>query len=148
MELSGGSLTKKTTKVDDYDFKGKRVLLAEDNEMNQEIAIDLLEMVNLQVEAANDGKQAVDMFNNSEVGYYDLILMDIQMPRLDGYQASRTIRKLDKEDASSIPIVAMTANAFNEDIQNALVAGMNDHVAKPIDTKVLYETIAKYVIKD
>lgn len=113
-------------------FKGKRLLLAEDNDLNAEISMELLAGLGFEVQRAEDGKVCVDMLRQAGAGYYDLILMDIQMPNMDGYEAARTIRSFDDEK-KDIPIVALTANAFEEDRQNALAAGMNEHVAKPVD---------------
>lgn len=122
-------------------FSGKRLLLVEDNELNREIAHDILEEYGFVIETAEDGDIAVDMVKNAALGYYHLILMDIQMPRMDGYEATRQIRRLDDRDLANIPIVAMTANAFEEDVQNALDAGMNAHIAKPIDIPKLLATL-------
>ncbi len=116
------------------DFSGKRILLAEDNELNWEIANELLSDLGLELEWAENGQLCVDMFRRSEVGYYDAVLMDIRMPVLDGYGAADEIRALERPDAS-LPIIAMTADAFSEDIQRCLEHGMNAHVAKPIDVK-------------
>lgn len=127
------------------DYADKRILLVEDNEMNREIAQTLLEEMGVQVEEACDGKEAVEKVTGSEEEYYDLILMDIQMPRMNGYEATRAIRSLNRQDAGSIPIVAMTANAFEEDIQAALSAGMNEHFAKPVDVHVLEQILWKYL---
>ena len=127
------------------DLKGKRILLVEDNELNSEIAQEILSASGFLVEAANDGTVAVDMVKASADGYYDIILMDVQMPIMNGYDATRAIRKLENPAHSSIPIVAMTANAFNEDKMNALESGMNDHVAKPLDMDRLFEVLHKYL---
>ncbi len=127
--------------VSKSDFANKRLLLVEDNELNREIAHDILEEYGFVIETAEDGDIAVDMVKNAALGYYDLILMDIQMPRMDGYEATRQIRRLDDRDLANIPIVAMTANAFEEDVQNALAAGMNAHIAKPIDVPKLLVTL-------
>ncbi|MDD3253084.1 MAG: response regulator [Lachnospiraceae bacterium] len=143
MTLSGGKYTKLTADQSAYDFTGKRILLAEDNELNREIATDLLEMVNLKVDCAENGKEALDMFNASAAGTYDAILMDVQMPIMDGYEATREIRKSGHPQAKSISIYAMTANAFSEDVSAAFSAGMSGHIAKPIDTAVLYSTLDK-----
>ena len=124
-----------------YDFGGKKVLLVEDNELNMEIASELLKFVNLQVEHAENGKVAVDIFRNSKEKEYALIFMDIQMPLMNGYDAARCIRSSEHPAAGTIPIIAMTANAFNDDVQAAFDAGMNGHLAKPIDVEVLYKTI-------
>ncbi len=123
------------------DFTGKRLLLVEDNELNMEIAQELLCEAGFSVETAPNGQIAVEMVRNSAAGYYDGILMDIQMPVMDGYQASREIRSLEREDLTKIPIIALTANTFDEDKKKALSSGMNAHVAKPIDVRVLYEVL-------
>lgn len=128
-----------------YDFGGKKVLLVEDNELNMEIASELLKFVNLQVEHTENGKVAVDIFRNSKEKEYALIFMDIQMPLMNGYDAARCIRSSEHPAAGTIPIIAMTANAFNDDVQAAFDAGMNGHLAKPIDVEVLYKTIARYI---
>lgn len=128
-----------------YDFGGKKVLLVEDNELNMEIASELLKFVNLQVEHAENGKVAVDIFRNSKEKEYALIFMDIQMPLMNGYDAARCIRSSEHPAAGTIPIIAMTANAFTDDVQAAFDAGMNGHLAKPIDVEALYKTIARYI---
>lgn len=127
------------------DFSGRRVLLVEDNELNREIAREVLEMAGLTVEEAENGQIAVDMFSASQTGYYSLILMDIQMPVMNGYDAAAAIRALKHPDALRIPILAMTANAFVEDIQAAKAAGMNEHLAKPIDFETLGVALKKYL---
>ncbi|MCM1102140.1 MAG: response regulator [Clostridium sp.] len=114
-------------------FPGKRVLLVEDNELNREIATEILKMTGVSVEVAVDGKEALDKVEQSEFGYYDMILMDVQMPVMNGYEATAAIRALDRQDAGTVPIIAMTANAFAEDIAMAKKMGMNQHVAKPIE---------------
>lgn len=126
------------------DFAGKRILLAEDNDLNAEIAESLLQDVGFVVERATDGCHCVELLNKAPADYYDIILMDIQMPCMDGYEATRKIRSL-KNTRSEIPIVAMTANAFDEDKRAAMDAGMNGHVAKPIDMNVLLKTIGGLV---
>ncbi len=126
-------------------FSGRRVLLVEDNELNREIAREVLEMAGLTVEEAENGQIAVDMFSASDAGYYSLILMDIQMPVMNGYDAATAIRALNRPDALRIPILAMTANAFVEDIQAAKAAGMNEHLAKPIDFETLSSALKKYL---
>ncbi len=141
MTLSKGKYTQLTADESDYDFSGKRVLLVEDNALNQEIALELLEMVHLKVECADDGQSALNMFEKSSPGYYDVILMDIQLPIMDGYESSAAIRSSSHPQAHSIPIYAMTANAFSEDIAASLNHGMNGHIAKPINTKILYSTL-------
>ncbi len=124
-------------------FTGKKILLAEDNEINQEIAKAILEEAGFVLDIVNDGTEAVDTVKNAPGDTYDLILMDIQMPIMDGYHAARAIRALDDPVRASIPIVAMTANAFEEDRKMALEAGMDDHVSKPIDVPKLLETMKK-----
>lgn len=119
---------------------GRRLLLAEDNGLNAEIAMTILQDADAEVELAADGKIAVDKLKDVPVGYYDAILMDIQMPNMNGYEATKAIRKLTDERAK-IPIIAMTANAFSEDIQHSLAAGMNAHISKPVEMKVLEKTI-------
>ena len=123
----------------DYDFKGKRILLVEDNELNREIAEELIGVTGASVESAEDGVQAVEMFKESAEGYYDLILMDVQMPHMDGYEATRCIRALGRSDAQKVPIFAMTANAFAEDVQKSREAGMNAHISKPLDIRAVYK---------
>lgn len=127
------------------DFAGKRFLLVEDNVLNQEVTAELLGGMGAQVEIAGDGRQGVDAFVRSQPGYYDLILMDIQMPVMDGYTAARQIRGKTRADAREIPILAMTADAFAEDIQAAREAGMNGHLAKPLDMAAMKREISKYL---
>ncbi len=126
------------------EFMGKRILLAEDNELNAEIATEILKEFGFEVEHAKDGVICVDMLQKSEPGYYDLILMDIQMPNMNGYQAAERIRKLSGE-YKNIPIIAMTANAFEEDKKHALSVGMNGHIAKPINVTKLIEEITGFL---
>ncbi len=123
------------------EFSGKRLLLVEDNELNRDIAREILRAVGFSIETAQNGQIAVDMVRNSAVGYYDAVIMDIQMPVMDGYQASREIRSLDNKDLAKIPIIALTANTFDEDKKKAFASGMNAHVGKPIDLRVLYGTL-------
>ena len=127
--------------VMDYDFSGKRVLLAEDNALNTEVAVMLLKNKGFAVETAENGLRAMEMFSKSEKGYYDAILMDIRMPLMDGLTAATSIRHLSNEDAAEIPIVAMTANAFDSDVEKSKAAGMNVHLAKPIDPEQMYRTL-------
>lgn len=127
------------------DFSGKRVMLVEDNELNAEIAQELLEMTGLEVELAENGQVAVDKFAASDYGYYQMIFMDIQMPVMNGNEAARAIRALPRRDAKGIPIVAMTANAFSEDVQASLNAGMNEHIPKPLDLKQLVKTLGRWL---
>jgi two-component system sensor histidine kinase/response regulator len=128
------------------ELAGKRVLLVEDNELNREIAVELLEMQGLQVESAENGKSAVELFVRSAPGYYDVVLMDIQMPVMDGYEATAAIRALPRQDAVRIPILALTANAFVTDVGKAKNAGMNDHITKPINLEVLFATLYKWLV--
>ena len=123
-------------------FRAGRILLAEDNELNQEIATAILEDAGFTIDIAGNGQIAVEMIQNSKPGYYQLVLMDVQMPVMDGYEASKKIRALKDQRLSSIPIFAMTANAFEEDRQEALKSGMDGHIAKPIDIGVLFETLS------
>ncbi len=120
-----------------------RILLAEDNELNQEIAVAILGDAGFSTEVAENGQAAIDMLKQSEPGYYQVVLMDVQMPVMNGYEATREIRKLADRDLSSIPIIAMTANAFEEDKQEALKSGMNGHIAKPIDMDTLFKTLGE-----
>lgn len=147
MSLSGGKLLKSKEAVEKFDFTGKKVLLVEDNLLNREIAVELLNMVNLEVDTAADGKEGSDKFLAAPAGTYDAILMDIQMPIMDGNEATKIIRSSKHPEAQTIAILAMTANAFNEDVVSAFAHGMNDHIAKPIDTKTLYETLQKHFAK-
>ena len=135
----------KSMRVDDYDFKGKRILLVEDNELNREIAMELVSATGASVEGAEDGVQAVEMFESSAEGYYDLILMDVQMPRMDGHEATMRIRALKRSDAGKVPIFAMTANAFAEDVKKSQEAGMNAHISKPLDVHAVYEQMNAYL---
>ena len=127
-------------------FENKRILLAEDNELNREIAQEILSDVGFEVEWAENGKVCMDMFAASPEGYYDAVLMDIRMPVMDGYEACRNIRAMEREDAD-LPIIAMTADAFSEDRQRSLRSGMNEHVPKPIDVDKLYQILNQYIRK-
>lgn len=126
-------------------IEGAHVLLVEDNELNREIAQFLLESAGAQVVAVIDGQEAVETFKESEEGFFGAIIMDIMMPRMDGYEATRCIRALDRKDAAKIPIIAMSANAFAEDRQDAREAGMDEHLVKPFDPSLMIRTIAKFV---
>ena len=117
------------------------------NDLNAEIAVTIREEAGFTVDHAEDGIICVDMLEKSEAGYYDLILMDIQMPNMDGYKAAQTIRKSSDRRKAEIPIIAMTANAFDEDRRNAYKAGMNGHIAKPINVGVLIDTLAEILNK-
>jgi CheY-like chemotaxis protein len=128
--------------ADESVFKGKRILLAEDNDLNAEIAGEILSSAGFIVERAEDGIICVEKIEEAQPHYYDLVLMDIQMPRMDGYQATTAIRNLADEAKANIPIIAMTANAFEEDRRKALSIGMNGHMAKPIDVAELLRALA------
>ncbi len=136
----------KTEEIGEFNFAGRRVLIVEDNDLNREIAAEILKDTGMEVEEAENGKQAVDMFAASPEKYYDIVLMDIQMPVMNGYDATVAMRSLDRKDAKSIPIVAMTANAFAEDVHAAISVGMNEHIAKPLDIKVLMECIQRWIM--
>ena len=123
------------------DYSGRHVLLVEDVELNQEIAVEMLSITGVQVEVADNGAEAVEKFEASPEGYFDLIFMDIQMPVMNGYDATKRIRQLSRSDAESVWIVAMTANAFVEDIRLSREAGMNEHCSKPIDPERLQEIL-------
>ena len=129
--------TKETVQKEQAAFNGRSILLVEDNELNQEIAMEILKEAGFEVDVADDGAVAVEKMKAAKPGRYDLILMDIQMPILNGYDATRQIRGLERKEIAGIPIIAMTANAFEEDKQTALEAGMNGHIAKPIDVGML-----------
>ncbi|MBE6029109.1 MAG: response regulator [Clostridiales bacterium] len=131
----------------DIDLKGRRVLLAEDMVVNAEIMVMVLGMRELDVEVAENGKIAVDMFMSHPEGYYDVILMDVRMPEMDGLEATRVIRSSGRSDAASIPIIALTANAFDEDVQRSMQAGLNAHLSKPVEPESLFETIANLIRK-
>jgi len=123
------------------------VLLCEDNAMNREIAMKLLEFRDVKVECAENGEAGVCKFSESAAGEYDAVLMDLRMPVMDGLTAAMAIRSLDREDAKSIPIIAMTADAFDDDVQKCLDAGMNGHIAKPVDPEELYRVLTEHVRK-
>lgn len=127
------------------DFSGKRVLLVEDIELNREIADAILSEAGFTVESAPDGTDAVEMVNNSEENYYDVILMDVQMPIMNGYEATRTIRNLPRKDVKDLPIIAMTANALEEDKEAAIKNGMNAHIAKPIDIDIFMKVLRQFI---
>ena len=140
------ALVKKDTHLQNHGcLKGSRILLAEDNEINAEVATELLKEEGCIVEVANDGVACIDMIEKADAGYYKMILMDIQMPVMNGYDATIAIRNLNNPKKARIPIIAMTANAFAEDAKKALSVGMNDHVAKPIDMNILVPAMMKYL---
>ena len=145
LPLAGNMSQQERANIDYSAFDGKRILLVEDNDLNREIAVDLLEEMGFLVEEATDGADAIEKVKNSAENDFCLILMDIQMPYMDGYQATREIRSLSNKKIANIPIIAMTANAFEEDKRKALEAGMNAHLSKPIDVKKVSETLYEYI---
>ncbi|WP_207220556.1 response regulator [Cuneatibacter caecimuris] len=131
---------------EDRGLEGKHILAAEDNDINRMIVVSILEEQGCKLTEARDGQEALSAFEASSPGYFDLILMDIQMPVMDGYEATRRIRALPRPDAGNVPIIAMTANAFREDIEKALAADMDDVLTKPLDIKLLFKKVE--IIKD
>ena len=127
------------------DLTGKRILLAEDMQVNAEIMVMVLEMKDMQVEIAENGRIALEKFEGSEPGYFDAILMDMRMPEMDGLESTKRIRALDREDAKKIPIIALTANAFDEDVQRSLQVGMNAHLSKPVEPERLYQALEEFI---
>ena len=125
-------------------LEGLQVLLVEDNELNLEIAKTLMEMQGMCVDTAENGREAVDKFTSRPINYYYAVLMDIRMPVMDGLEATRAIRELDRSDAKTIPVIAMTANAFEEDRRQAINAGMNSYLVKPIDISKLFEELKRF----
>lgn len=136
---------KRANEISIDNLQGKRILMCEDHPLNREIMEKILEKAGMIVDSASDGKQGLDMFEGSSMGYYFAILMDIRMPVMDGLTATKAIRKLEREDAQILPIIALSANAFREDVADCIDAGMNEHLAKPIDPQLLYRTLLKYV---
>ena len=138
---------KKNTKLvrQTVDLKGRRVLLAEDVAVNAEIMMMVLSMREMEVEHAENGRIAVEKFTASEPGYYDAILMDMRMPEMDGLEATKAIRALDRQDARTIPIIALTANAFDEDVQRSMQAGLNAHLSKPVEPEALFVTLENLI---
>ena len=127
------------------DLSGKRILLAEDMQVNAEIMLMVLEMKGMIIELAENGRVALEKFEASDAGYYDAILMDMRMPEMDGLEATKKIRDLDRSDAKEIPIIALTANAFDEDVQRSLQVGMNAHLSKPVEPERLYQTLEDFI---
>lgn len=142
--LGGESVEEKAPEAEQMQFTDKRILLAEDNDLNWEIAQELLSEAGFELERAENGQICVDMFEKSEAGYYDIVLMDIRMPVMNGYEAAKAIRALERADAG-LPIIAMTADAFSDDIQRCLACGMNAHIAKPIDVGQVMQQMEKYL---
>ena len=146
--LAANHLIEKEDEIEEWrqaDFGGKRILVVEDNELNREIAEEILNETGFIVETAPDGTDAVDRMKQVEEHYYDAILMDVQMPIMNGYEATREIRLLPRTDVKDLPIIAMTANAMDEDKEAALKSGMNDHIAKPINVDVFIAILGKYL---
>ena len=127
---------------------GKRILMAEDVDANAEILADLLDLEDIVSERAENGQIAVEMFSSHPAGYYDAILMDVRMPVMDGLTATENIRALEREDAKTIPIIAMTANVFDEDVERSHKAGMNAHLSKPIEPEKMYHTLAHLIAEN
>ena len=127
------------------DLEGRHILLAEDVEINAEIMMMVLAARDMDADLAENGRIAVDKFSASEPGHYDAILMDMRMPEMDGLEATRTIRAMERPDAKEIPIIALTANAFDEDVQRSLQAGLNAHLSKPVQPESLYETLESLI---
>nr|WP_270386029.1 MULTISPECIES: ATP-binding protein [unclassified Butyricicoccus] len=148
MELTEQAIPSEQKQHLHRDLTGIHVLMAEDNDLNAELATIMLEDAGMTVTRASDGKEVVDLFKNHPRGTYDLILMDIMMPNMDGHQAAKAIRALgiERSDAVTIPIIALSANAFIDDIQESLDSGMNDHISKPINREELIDTITKYIV--
>ncbi len=134
--------------LEDLDLTGKRILVVEDNALNREIAEELLTMTGAAVETAVNGKEGLERFAENDRGYYDLIFMDIQMPIMNGYESAAAIRSLPRSDAKTIPILAMTANAFAEDVALSKNAGMNEHIAKPLDMEKLADALRRWIVRD
>lgn len=142
--VEGYTMEGEKKETEEADFSGKRVLLAEDIEINWEVASAILSITGMELDWAVDGKECLEKFQNSEINYYDAILMDIRMPVMDGYETTKEIRKLDRADRN-LPIIAMTADAFSGDVQKCLDCGMNDHLQKPIDLKECIRILKKYL---
>ncbi len=133
--------------TEEADFGGKRVLLAEDNELNREIAEELFSEIGLSVDSAANGRICADMFASSPAGYYDAVFMDLRMPEMNGYEATEAIRKMDRPDAKTVPIIAMSADAFSDDVEHCLACGMNAHTAKPIDMAIVKKLLAEFLFR-
>lgn len=145
MNITGGQYQKDSAERVKYHFDGKRILVAEDNTLNAEMVMKLVNMAGFKTERAEDGQKVCEKFIKSKPGTYDAILMDIQMPFMNGYEATKYIRKSKHKQALTIPIIAVTANAFTEDVRACLASGMNGHIAKPVDSERLYRTLDKLV---
>ena len=130
------------------DLKGRRILLAEDVAVNAEIMMMVLSMREIQADHAENGRIAAEMFEEHEEGYYDAVLMDMRMPEMDGLEATRRIRAMNRPDAKDIPIIALTANAFDDDVMLSMQAGLNAHLSKPVEPEVLFETLEKLIRRE
>ncbi len=133
---------------DTADLKGRKILLAEDMVVNAEIMVMVLSMREMDVDVAENGRIALEKFTASPEGYYDAILMDMRMPEMDGLEATQRIRGLSRRDAATIPIIALTANAFDEDVQRSMQAGLNAHLSKPVEPDILFETLESLITSD
>ena len=139
--------TETETEEEETSIEGMKILLVEDNDLNLEVAQYILEDAGAEIIVARNGLESVELFEQSESDSFDVILMDVMMPVMDGLTATKRIRKLKRKDARTVPVIAMTANVFNEDIIAAKEAGMNEHIAKPLDFDKLIHTLAKYFLK-
>ena len=131
--------------TDGGELSGRRILLAEDNEINAEIAVMTLEQFGIETELAKNGRIALDMIKNKGESAYDAVLMDMRMPEMDGLEATRLIRAMPRPDAKQIPIIALTANAFDEDVQRSMQAGLNAHLSKPVEPDILFRTLESLI---
>ena len=127
---------------------GKKILLVDDVDLNRKVAKAMMKITGATIDEADDGTVAVEKFKESPINDYDLIIMDIQMPQMNGYQATEAIRALDRPDAATVPIIALTANAFTDDIEKAKAAGMNDHIAKPVKGNILIGVLFSHILKE
>ena len=143
--LGLGENVESAAQEEDISFDGYHILVVEDNELNAEIARCLLEDKNFQVDCVYDGAQAVERIENTAPGTYDVILMDICMPVMDGLDATRAIRSMEREDCHTVPIVAMSANAFDDDLKKSVECGMNGHLSKPVEVDKLYQTLREVI---
>ena len=146
-DMNAGNSETEEIDIKAMDFSGYKILLAEDNDINAEIACEILEMSGFEVDVACNGMEALERYRNSSLGYYDLILMDIQMPEMNGYDTTVAIRSLNRKDAKEVPILAMTANAFAEDVMAAKKSGINEHIAKPLDISQMYNILTRFLKK-
>ena len=142
-ELADTASSADEAPVEGASLEGRHLLIVEDQDVNAEILADLLELEDMTSERAENGQRGVEVFEQNEAGHFDAILMDLRMPVMDGLAATRAIRELNRPDAATIPIIALTANAFEEDVEHCLEAGMNAHLSKPIDIDLLKETLAR-----